>query len=83
MKTLGSASVLYPELSQKLVALGAVAEAQGRRGSAEVARKWIEREVPEQYRPALYRRVVTGVLWAIDQNRSKAFLMPDGSNPNQ
>ncbi len=75
--------VLYPELSQKLAALGAVAEAQGRRGAAEVARRWIERDVPEQYRPALYRRVATGVLWAIDQNRSKEFLRPDASNPNQ
>ena len=30
--------VLFPELSQRLVALGAVAEAQGRRGAAEAAR---------------------------------------------
>ena len=69
--------VLFPELSQRLVALGAVAEAQGRRGAAEAARRWIASEVPEQYRPALYRRVVTGVLWAIDQNRSKVFLRPE------
>jgi hypothetical protein len=73
--------VLFPELSQRLVALGAVAEAQGRRGAAEAARAWIAKEVPEQHRPALYRRVVTGVLWAIDQNRSKEFLRPDSTTP--
>ena len=63
--------VIYPELSEQLVALGAVAEQQGRRGSAEAARRWITNEIPEQYRPALYRRVVSGVLWTIEQNRSK------------
>ena len=63
--------VIYPELSEKLVALGAVAEQQGRRGSAEAARRWIANEIPEQYRPTLYRRVVAGVLWTIEQNRSK------------
>jgi hypothetical protein len=73
--------VLFPELSQRLVALGAVAEAQGRRGAAESARRWIANDVPEQYRPTLYRRVVTGVLWAIDQNRSKEFLRPDSTTP--
>jgi len=73
--------VIYPELSQRLVALGAVAEAQGRSGSAESAREWIAREIPEQYRPTLYRRVATGVLWAIDQNRSKEFLRPDSTAP--
>jgi hypothetical protein len=75
--------VIYPALSQRLVALGAIAEAQGRRGSAESAREWIAREIPEQYRPALYRRVTTGVLWAIDQNRSKAFLGPETTVPPQ
>jgi hypothetical protein len=69
--------VLYPELSQRLVALGAVAEQQGRRGSAQAARQWIASEVPEEHRPPLYRRVVTGILWAIDQNRSKEFLPSD------
>ena len=73
--------VLYPELSQKLVALGAIAEAQGRRGGGDSAREWIARDIPEEYRPTLYRRVTTGVLWAIDQNRSKEFLRPDGITP--
>ena len=73
--------VIYPELSQRLVALGAVAEAQGRRGAAESAREWIAARFPEQYRPTLYRRVTTGVLWAIEQNRSKEFLRPDSTAP--
>ena len=63
--------VIYPELSDKLVALGAVAEQQGRRGKAESARRWIANEIPEEYRPALYRHVTSGVLWTIEQNRSK------------
>jgi hypothetical protein len=74
-------TVIYPALSQRLVALGAVAESQGRRGSAEAARRWIAQEIPEQYRPTLYRRVTTGVLWAIDQNRSKEFLRPEAVSP--
>ena len=36
--------VLYPYQSQRLVALGAIAESQGRRGRADVARKWIAAE---------------------------------------
>jgi hypothetical protein len=63
--------VIYPTLPEKLVALGAVAEQQGRRGSAEAARRWIANEIPEEYRPTLYRRVVSGVLSTIEQNRSK------------
>jgi hypothetical protein len=68
--------VLYPDDSQRFVALGAVAEAQGRRGVGESARKWIATDVPESWRPGLYRRVTTGVLWAIEQNRAKEFLRP-------
>jgi hypothetical protein len=73
--------VTYPEESQRLVALGAVAEAQGRRGAAESARQWIARDIPEMHRPTLYRRVTTGVLWAIEQNRSKEFMRPDVMTP--
>ncbi len=62
---------LYPENSQRLVALGAIAESQGRRGLAESARKWISTDIPEQYRPTLYRRVTAGVLWAMEQNRGR------------
>jgi hypothetical protein len=62
---------LYPAESQRLVALGAIAESQGRRGLAESARRWITIEVAEQYRPTLYRRVTSGVLWAMEQNRGR------------
>src|SRR5262249_5733012 len=64
-------TVLYPYQAQQLVALGAIAESQGRRGAAESARKWIAAEIPEQFRPTLYRRVATGYLTAIEQNRGK------------
>jgi hypothetical protein len=73
--------VLYPNQAQRLVALGAVAESQGRRGGAEIARKWIAAEVPEQFRPTLYRRVTTGVLTAIEQNRGKESPVPGGDMP--
>jgi hypothetical protein len=66
--------VLYPEESEKFVALGAIAESQGRRGSAESAKRWIATDVPAEYRPTLYRRVATGVLSAIEANRSKESL---------
>ncbi len=66
--------VLYPDPALRLVALGAVAESQGRRGSGEAARRWIAAEVPEEHRPTLYRRVTTGVLTAIEQNRSKEYI---------
>jgi hypothetical protein len=64
-------TVLYPYQAQQLVALGAIAESQGRRGAGETARKWIAAEIPEQFRPTLYRRVTTGYLTAIEQNRGK------------
>jgi len=62
---------LYPENSQRLVGLGAIAESQGRRGLSESARRWISTEIPEQYRPVLYRRVTSGALWAMEQNRGR------------
>jgi hypothetical protein len=63
--------VIFPEESERFVALGQIAEAQGRLGAAESARKWIaSSETPEAYRPALYRRVTAGVLWSVEQNRS-------------
>jgi hypothetical protein len=63
--------VLYPDTPRRLIALGAVAESQGRRGAAEEARKWIGRDVPEQYRSVLYRRVADGIIEAVEQNRSR------------
>jgi hypothetical protein len=68
--------VLYPNQAQRLVALGAIAESQGRRGGADVARKWIAAEIPEEFRATLYRRVTTGYLTAIEQNRGKESPMP-------
>lgn len=66
--------VIYPEESARFVALGAIAEAQGLRGLAEPARQWIATEAPEAYRSALNRRVVIGVLRAVEIERSKEFL---------
>ncbi len=64
-------TAIYPEESERFVALGAIAEAQGRRGLAAAARRWIATEAPEAYRSALYRRVATGVLWSVENERSK------------
>lgn len=63
--------VLYPDTSRRLIALGAIAESQGFRGASESAVQWILREVPEQHRPFLYRRLRFGMLAAIEQNRSR------------
>jgi len=68
-------TVIYPEESDKFVALGAIAEAMGKRGLADSARRWIATEAPEAYRSALLRRVSTGVLWAIENQRSKELPM--------
>jgi len=62
---------LYPDTAHQVMALGAIAESQGRRGAAESARAWIARDVPAEYRPQLYRRVVSGIMTAIEQNRSR------------
>lgn len=67
-------TVIYPLDSERFVALGAIAEAQGRRGAAESARRWIATEAPEEYRPALYRRVTDGELWVIEENRGRQTL---------
>jgi hypothetical protein len=71
--------VIYPEESERFVALGAIAESQGQRGAAEQARRWIATDVPPAYRSALYRRVSAGVLWAVERNRSKE--LPTGDLP--
>lgn len=65
--------VLYPTESARFVAMGAIAEAEGRRGSAEKARNWITREAPPAYRSALYRRVNNGVLAAISNERQNQY----------
>jgi hypothetical protein len=65
--------VLYPTESERFVALEAIAENQGRRGSAADARQWIARDAPPEYRPALYRRVNNGLLAAVRTERSNLF----------
>lgn len=64
--------VLYHDVDHKMIALGAIAYSQGRRGSAAAARQWIAREVPEEHRAVLNRKVNEGIVEAIEQNRSKA-----------
>ncbi len=64
-------TVIHPDQAERFVELGAIAESQGRRGAADDARRWIATEAPEGYRSALYRRVAAGVLWAVEQNRSR------------
>jgi hypothetical protein len=73
--------VLYPEQAQRMVALELIAQSQGQRGAAESARQWIAREVPEQFRPILYRRVVTGELTATEQNRSAEQMRTEETSP--
>lgn len=62
--------ILYPDYSNQILALGAIAESQGSRGRAEAARAWIGRDAPAEYRPYLFRKVNDGILAAIDRNRS-------------
>lgn len=65
-----SSIILYPDYSNQILALGAIAESQGSRGRAEAARAWIDRDAPAEYRAYLLRRVNDGILAAIDKNRS-------------
>lgn len=62
---------LYPDQARRVVALGAIAESQGRRGAAASAMAWINNDIPPQYRSQLYRRVSNGVVSAIEQNRNR------------
>jgi hypothetical protein len=66
-----ASTVMYSRPSDRLNALGAVAESQARRGLAGSARAWIEREVSPEDRAVLYRRVSDGALSVIQQNRSR------------
>ncbi len=77
-----SCLVLYPTEAERFVALGAIAESQGRRGSAAAAREWIVRDVPPAYRSALFRRVNSGVLTAIGNERqNRTRVMSPRSTP--
>ncbi len=62
--------VLYPDDARRMVALGAIAESMGKRGSAQAALAWINKEIPEEKRSPLYRRVSNGVVAAIVNNRT-------------
>jgi len=73
--------VFYPTASEKFVAMGAIAESEGRRGSAERARQWIASEAPPSYRPVLYRRVNSGVLAKIGNSRQSLFSGRDAQPP--
>ena len=70
--------VLYPTASERFVAMGAVAESEARRGSAERVREWIARDAPPTYRPSLYRRVNSGVLAKIGTSRQSLFSGREG-----
>ena len=56
--------------SRRLQALGAIAESQGRRGLADAALAWIERDVAPDQRPLLRRRVTDGMLATVEQYRT-------------
>jgi ribosomal protein S13 len=73
--------VLYPMESERFVAMGAVAESEARRGSAERARQWIASDAPPAWRPALYRRVNSGVLAKIGNSRQSLFSGREGQPP--
>jgi len=65
---------LYNDASRnsdrEIEALGAVAQAQGQRGFADSARRWIATEAPPRYRAHLYRRVNDGISLAVDSVHS-------------
>ncbi len=63
--------VLYSNPATRFTALGAVAESQSRRGLADSARAWINRDVPPEERAMLHRRVDDGLLSVIQLNRSR------------
>ena len=62
---------LFPTEVGKVRVLGAIAESQGRRGLGEKARAWIQSEVDPRFRSTLERRVIDGMLGAIDENRGQ------------
>jgi hypothetical protein len=66
-----ASTILYSKSSSRLTALGAVAESQARRGLADSARAWINRDVPPEARSVLQRHVDDGLLSVIQLNRSR------------
>ena len=73
--------MIYPTASEKFVAMGAIAESEARRGSAERARQWIASDAPAAWRPVLYRRVNSGVLAKIGNSRQSLFSGREGQPP--
>ncbi len=71
-----AATVLFTDPNRRLFVLGEIAESQGRRNLADVARKWIETEVAPEHRATLLRRVSQGVLTSVDQLRSQSSSIP-------
>lgn len=61
---------LLPSVSRRRTALGAIAESQGRRGLADSAMAWIEREPDSEVRSMLRRRVSDGMLATVEQYRT-------------
>lgn len=61
----------YDNPQRKVLALGAVAESQGRRGLSASARAWIAQEPSPELRAVLSRKLAEGLSAAIEQNRSK------------
>ena len=79
-----SIAMLGPDRERRVKALGAIAEAQGRRGLGDSAREWISRE-PADIRPYLFRRAVDGLLTTLEQYRTKTIVgregIPGSSSP--
>lgn len=65
--------VLYPSEAERFVAMGAIAESLGVRRMPDEAREWIDRDVPDEYRSTLYRRLNNGLLRAISEARAREF----------
>ncbi|HEX8199093.1 MAG TPA: hypothetical protein VF590_01295, partial [Isosphaeraceae bacterium] len=66
-----AATVLYPDSPRRRAALGAVAEAMGRRGLTDSANAWIARENPPELRAELHRRLNDGILTSLEQFRTR------------
>lgn len=66
-----SSVALYPDEERRMIAMGAIAESQGRRGSAVAALRWINESAPPRYRSWLYRQVNNGVIAGIEDNRRR------------
>lgn len=64
----------YPDDSDRLEALGSIAQSMGSRGLSDEARDWIALEVAPDYRAVLYRRVNQGVLSTLERYGSDSYM---------